>query len=79
MKSYRVVVIELGAEGASDAVTTREVFSQVLPEADFNLRGVINAVNSKPRVRNRKQTLVAPVKPVPMGPLFSEPFKEAAK
>jgi hypothetical protein len=42
------------------------------------LRAVINAINTKPRIR-RSRAQGASVKPVPMGPLFSEPFKEAAK
>jgi hypothetical protein len=58
MKSYRITVIELTPTDGTETLAA-ELFAQVVPEADFNLRAVISAVNSKPRTRNRKQTLVA--------------------
>jgi hypothetical protein len=63
MKQYRITVTEIGGNDGSvvgNETTTTDIFTQVVAEADFNLRGVISAVNSKPRTRNRKQTLVAP-------------------
>jgi len=63
MKQYRITVTEFGGDtstGTTDGVAV-DIFTQVVAEADFNLRGVISAVNSKPRTRNRRQTLVGAV------------------
>jgi hypothetical protein len=63
MKTYRITVTEIGGNDGSvvgNETTTTDIFTQVVPEADFNLRGVISAVNSKPRVRNRKPKAEAP-------------------
>jgi hypothetical protein len=59
MKQYRITVTEFGGE--QTAASVNDIFTQVVAEADFNLRGVISAVNSKPRTRTRRQTLVGAV------------------
>jgi hypothetical protein len=66
MKQYRITVTEIGGNDGSvvgNETTNTDIFTQIVGETELSLRSLINAINTKPRVRtrNRKQTLVGAV------------------